>query len=157
WGGFLPLSLGHGAALDERGPAPLLERHLDGIEVPGQDGLREDLASLTEELRAEVARRHVRERQQLDAGGACDLGGLARRRVAGLGGTVALFLAEGRLVDEQVGSREEQSDGLRRRSVAGVVHGASGPRGADELGRFDRPAAREGDRLTALERSPLRP
>ena len=70
------------AALDERGLPPFAERQLDRVEVPRQHGRREDLACLSQQLRAEVAGGDVREREQRNAGVPGDFGGFDRGRVA---------------------------------------------------------------------------
>ena len=79
---------------------------------------REDLARLARELGPEVARRHMREREQPNLGVARDLGGLKRGRVQRLGGAFALVLEERRLVDENVGVFGEYAHRLDGRRVA---------------------------------------
>jgi hypothetical protein len=61
----------------------------------------------------------VRERQQLDAGIARELGRVERGRVHRLEGALPLVLQECRLVDEQVGAAGGLEDRLGRRRVAG--------------------------------------
>ncbi len=99
----------------------------------GSDRRREDRAGLAEELRAEVARRDVRQREQRDARVAGDLGGLDGGRVPRLAGAATVGVGERRLVHEHVCGRKEQHDGRGADGVAGVDDGASRPRRADEL------------------------
>ena len=143
--------------LDELRDTPLLEGDGDDIEVSRNDRLGEDRAGLAGDVGPEVPRREMREREQLHAGIARELGRVERRRVHRLEGALPLVLQEGGLVDEQVRATCGFEDGLGRRRVAGDDHRAPGPRRPEHLvGRDGRPV-RERDGLAALERAALRP
>ncbi len=87
--GLLACAVGMRASLDEDRLAPFREGQLDDVEVARQDGVREHLAGLAEQLGAEIPGRDVREREQPDARRERDLGGLVSGRVAGVGGAIA--------------------------------------------------------------------
>ena len=123
------------AALHELRPAALREADVDRIEVPRHDRVREDRPRLARDLAAEVAVREVREREELDLGGARDAGRLVRGRVLRLPRALALVLAERRLVDEHVGVPGRLDHGLRRAAVAGDHDLAPGPSRAEHLVR----------------------
>ena len=110
---------GSAPPFDEPRLAALGERHLDHVEVPRHDRRGKDLARLAGELRPEVARRDMREREQPHAGVARDLGRLERGRVQRVCGAVALVLEERRLVDEHVRALGEHAHRLDGRGVAG--------------------------------------
>src|SRR5919198_4392271 len=92
------------ATLDQLRNAALRERDLDHVEVARYDRLGEDRARLARDLRAEVAVRQMREREQADIPTASDLGCLRRGLVQRLRGAFAFLVSECRLGDEHVGA-----------------------------------------------------
>ena len=137
------------------GVAALGERDLDHVEVARHDRVREKLARLAQHLRAEVARGEVRQREHAHARGRGDLRSLARGRVRRLLRALALLLAEGRLVDEQLGALREVDVRERRRGVAGDEHLPPGARRPEHLLRRHDAAVGERDRLAGLEPAAL--
>ena len=95
------------------GAAAVGERDLDRVEVARQLRRREDRARLLAQLAPAVAGRDVRQREQPDLRVRRDPRGLRGRRVAGQARALALLLAEGRLVDQQVGARGPRSRASR--------------------------------------------
>src|SRR5664280_1122114 len=94
---------GKRSALEQSRLASLLEGQIDDIEVPRYDRFREQLARFAQHLGPEVASRDMGQREHLDAGCERDLRRLRGGRVVGLLRALALLLAEGGLVDEQIG------------------------------------------------------
>src|SRR6266540_5582286 len=79
-----------------------------------------------------------------------------RRRVAGVAGALALLLAEGRLVDQEIGSlRRIDRRGTGPR-IAADCHQAPRPRGADKIGRLERWTVGKCDRLALCQLAPQR-
>src|SRR6266542_6470249 len=70
---------------------------------------------------------------------------------------VALLLAEGRLVDQEIGSlRRIDRRGTGPR-IAADCHQAPRPRGADKIGRLERWTVGKCDRLALCQLAPQRP
>ena len=109
-------------------------------------------------VRAEVAGREMREREQLDAGVARELGRVDRGRVRGLERALPLVLEEGRLVDEQVRVRAPPRAPIVCGAVSPAITTVRPGRDSPEhlVGRDGR-AVGERDRLAALERAALGP
>ena len=105
----------------------------------------------------EVARRDVREREQLHAGFAGDEGGLAGCRVPGLARPLALLGKEGRLVDQEVCTGRRVDDRTRRRRIAREDDLPSGAWLAENVFRRDHPSVRERHALAPLEEPALAP
>jgi hypothetical protein len=123
---------GREAPLAIHGPpglAAFLVRHLDEVEVARNDRMREDLARLAGEVRAEVARRDVGQRQHPHLGVVRHLCSLPGGRVEGLGCACGLVVGERRLVDEQVRPVRQRADDLRGGGVAGIDDRPPRPRG----------------------------
>jgi hypothetical protein len=137
--------------LDETGAAPLGVPYVDDIEVPGNDGPGEDLASLTRDLGPEVAVREVGEDEQSDVRGPSDFRRADAGRVSRLRGALVLLCGEGRLVDEHVRLACDVQDRPRRRGVARDDDLPAGTRWPEHLLGRDTPAVGEVDRLTVLE------
>ena len=104
---------------------------------------------------AEVARRHVREREELHAGLAGDERGLAGCGVPGLPRALALVGEERRLVHEEVRAGRGVDDRRRRRGVAGEDDLPARARLAENVGRRDDAPVGERHALAALEKSAL--
>src|SRR5664280_1958465 len=113
---FAPL-VGKRSPLDQSRLASLLEGQFDDIEVPRHYRRGEQLTSFAQHFGPEVARRDVSQRKHPDAGGKSHLCGLRRRRVTRLLGATCLVLAEGGLVDEQIGVRGRLDHGAGRRGI----------------------------------------
>src|SRR5687768_5537483 len=145
------------SSLAELRCAPLLERDVDNVEVPGNDRLGEDGACLPRDLAGEIARREMGEREHAHVGGASDGGGVERRRVGRLARPLLLLVAERRLVDEHVGATSGLQHARRRRRVPREHDLAPGALGPEHHLRRYCPAVREHDRAPGLEGSTLRP
>src|SRR4029453_6952264 len=154
--GFPLAPPGERAALLQLRPAAPRAADVDRIEVPGHDRVREDRPRLADDLASEVAVREMRQREELDLGGACDPGRLERRRVLRLPRALPLVLAERRLVDEDVGVPRGLDHRLGGTPVSGDPALAPGTSRAEHLVRGDRRTVRERDRLAALQGAPLR-
>src|SRR5262249_40099332 len=107
------------AGFDELRRPALRERDVDDVEVPRDDRLREDGARRPRELRAEEARRQMRERKLLHLRELGHLGRLRGSRVHRLARALLLVLGERRLVHEQISLVRRLHDVRRRRGVAG--------------------------------------
>ena len=99
----------------------------------------------------------MRQREQADLGLARDLGCVGRGRVLRLARAVALVVAEGRLVDEQVGARARPRHARDGARVAGEDDRPPGPRRPEHLAGVIVAAVRKRDGVAALERAALRP
>jgi len=88
--------------LDETRPTPFRKANVDDIEVPRNDGFRENRPCLAGDLGTEVTVRKVRQRQHLHAGRTRQLGRAGRGRVQGLVCPLLLLGGERRLVHEDV-------------------------------------------------------
>src|SRR5438034_906940 len=81
---------------------------------------------------------------------------LARRRMARLLGPLLFFLAERRLVHQQIRPRRRVHDRRARPGIARDDHLATGTRLTDDAFRSDRPTVRQSDSFTTLQLPPQR-
>ena len=145
------LPRGSRCSLDETGAAPLLERNVDDIEIPRDDGLGEELPRLAGDLGAEVAVREVREREQAHPCRLRQRGRAGARRVERLVGARSFLFGERRLVHEEV-SLLGHLEGFRRRSgIARDDDLPARPRRAEHLLRPHLAASGEPHGLPGLE------
>jgi hypothetical protein len=139
------------AALHEPRSAPLRKADVDDIEVPRHDSLREDRPRLPGQLRSEVTARDVRQDEQPDRREPRDLGGLGGGRMSRLLRSLALFLPERRVVNENIGLVRDLENRPHRASVARDDDAPPEPRRTEHLLRPHGPAAGKLDRLPALK------
>ena len=143
--------------LDETRPAPFRKADVDDIEVPRNDGFRENRPCLAGDFGAEVAVRQVRQRQHLHAGRTRQLGGAGRGRVQGLVCALLLLGGEGRLVHEDVRLPSHVEHLRRRARIPCQDDLAAGPRRAQHLFGDDRTPTGHVNRLAGLQASEERP
>jgi hypothetical protein len=143
--------------LDETRPTPFRKADVDDIEVPRNDGFRENRPCLARDLGAEVAVRQVRQRQHLHAGRPRELSGAGGGRVQSLVCPLLLLGGESRLVHEDVRLSSHVEHLPRGARIPGQDDLAPRPRRAQHLFGDDRTAAGHVNRLAGLQASEERP
>jgi hypothetical protein len=153
--GLLPPALR--PTLDETRPAPFRKADIDDIEVPRDDGLRENAPRLAGDLGPEVAIREVGEGQHLHSCRTGELGGTRGCRVQGLVGPFLLLGRERRLVDENIRLLCHVEHLPRGAGISGQNDLAPRPRRAQHLVGDDRLTRGDVHRLAGLQSPEERP